>query len=669
MNGVAKAHEMLSTKIAVEDIKNIEYAWNIVLSELTRKNKILAKDDDNSKALTDRILDMQHVLNNPGEIFSESPKYDKNDPKKLLKWVDTKWINVANTWDPIQQYLRSKTPLKKLVIWDEDNITNYTGKQHLNRLAMNYLRRLHKHSPDLKMFMHSDNNLTFKFDGIRSKYKSSKTRNVIISFNEINVYNKSSQQYDFITNYSLSQLIKLCENYKIDISSSDRKDIKKIQEKLFKYKNITLKNDEKHWLQHMINKNKKVSDYLSPKYKQQHKRLTFLRKQRLKERRKWCVGWINFGIMSVPELKEYADGAGIKYDKKLNKKELRTYIFNVAKEVAEKAKKAQEHKKNDDDDESDQNNDDEDKDLNVFENIANFANFDVKDKINQQSTDRTIRQYAKKYHLYTDTFIGGTRKKKLIDFVAKHNMDESQMKKKCVPDYLKVICIHHNEAGHKLYNDDVVVDDDNDKTKSLLLGKPIGPWLEGTGAPANLLTCEGYSSDSPSFTSDSLPDSLKYMKNYPREKLWWDLDFELFQSSFSRLQASCDCTSGAQLPGCCAHIATVLWLIFFAINDLGVMWEDIISDNKRDISINNVINDMKIYKDWKSTQQKSYCFCGSSELDNHADGLIQCDGCKLYFHPICINQTMSQIQDSKVINQWHCPFCNSNRVWTIRHCW
>ena len=62
---------------------------------------------------------------------------------------------------------------------------------------------------------------------------------------------------------------------------------------------------------------------------------------------KWCVGWINFGTMSIAELQEYANGCDIKYDKTLNKKQLCNFIWTVVKQkIAANYKNEQEDDEN-----------------------------------------------------------------------------------------------------------------------------------------------------------------------------------------------------------------------------------------------------------------------------------------------------------------------------------
>ena len=90
----------------------------------------------------------------------------------------------------------------------------------------------------------------------------------------------------------------------------------------------------------------------------------------------------------------------------------------------------------------------------------------------------------------------------------------------------------------------------------------------------------------------NIPESLSYLKNYPTEKSWYDLDFTLFDSKLSRLQLRCSCRSGAQLPSCCAHGNSSVWLIYFVLfSDI----KEILKQTKRDKKIMENIVDLTSY--------------------------------------------------------------------------
>ena len=110
-----------------------------------------------------------------------------------------------------------------------------------------------------------------------------------------------------------------------------------------------------------------------------------------------------------------------------------------------------------------------------------------------------------------------------------------------------------------------------------------------------------------------MPESLSYLEDYPTEKSWYDLDFTLFDSKLSRLQLRCTCRSGAQLPGCCAHGNSSVWLIYFVLfSDIN----KILKQTKRDKQIMNNIVDLTPYSIYQSGLKKKlehWCFCGQQK--------------------------------------------------------
>ena len=161
-----------------------------------------------------------------------------------------------------------------------------------------------------------------------------------------------------------------------------------------------------------------------------------------------------------------------------------------------------------------------------------------------------------------------------------------------------------------------------------------------------------------------IPKSLSYLEKYPRKKSWYDLDFTLFDSKLARLQLRCNCRSGAQLPGCCSHGNSSVWLIYFVLfSD----YKEILKQTKRDKEImKNFINltPYSIYQKSKKARAKHWCYCQQEKNE----GWVQCDKCTKWYHPSCTGTTMEDIEKDKyTFNIWHCKFCQSNDVWVVRN--
>ena len=157
---------------------------------------------------------------------------------------------------------------------------------------------------------------------------------------------------------------------------------------------------------------------------------------------------------------------------------------------------------------------------------------------------------------------------------------------------------------------------------------------------------------------NGIPKSLEYLNEYPLEKSWYDINFDLFDSKFARLQAACTCRSGAQIPGCCAHISTCLWLIYYVSN--GNLYEAL-KEKKRDEMILKNINNLTGYKQYKLKNKHNFCVCKQDKDDD----IYMCDKCKRWYHASCLGAKPKEIQSMFKI--WYCKFCKGNSVWMVRN--
>eukprot|EP01084_Bolivina_argentea_P127041 224758_1 len=162
-----------------------------------------------------------------------------------------------------------------------------------------------------------------------------------------------------------------------------------------------------------------------------------------------------------------------------------------------------------------------------------------------------------------------------------------------------------------------------------------------------------------------LPHSLQYMERYPHEKLWYDLNFKLFNSQMSRVQFRCDCRSGSQLPSCCHHVAACLRLFWYTLCAEETLEQTLMKRSKRDIAIDNCMYDCTMYKQFQNDHpNEDGCIC----KEHKDEDTILCNSCGIWYHPTCVGTTWDDIMSSKyTYDEWWCRNCDINAVWTIRH--
>ena len=558
INSYVKRNAMCRKKIFCDDIHRMPKIWNICLADMIHEKTILMKDDENSEALTQRILDMRHVATNPADYWLyKIPKQNttKAAKKKSSKSGDEEeeqqqeeeestdcqsvndedqqesgeWVTVAEGWSNIVKYIQKcelKDVLKDLVKVKRCDVMSYNGKKYENSLTKGYLRRLNYEEKTFRLKMHKIDPFVYLFENVKSKWKSSKRYCVILSFQEIVLWQKSLR--------------------------------------LWKNKNceLTLAEDETHWLKWLQNDQKqKVSDFLSPKYKKRDEYLEKKRVQRMEKRRELWYGNVNVGKMKKQELLYFAKENQIDVQNAKTMKE----ILAVAKDWIKK-KKTEKNK----------------------QNVISTACASCKEADAQMRCSNC----------------------KLIRYCSKQ-------------------CQKNHWSKHKKICAKLKSKKNQDNT-----------------------------------TTPTIPQSLQYLKKYPVKKSWWDLDFTLFDSKLARLQAGCICRSGAQLPGCCAHAGSILWLIFFIL--FGNVAQ-ILKPSERDKRILKSIVDLTPYNRYRKSIKKDnsfWCVCRQDK----GEEFVQCDCCMIWYHPSCVSTTMEDIEsDRYVFDTWHCKFCDGDSVFVVRN--
>ena len=154
-------------------------------------------------------------------------------------------------------------------------------------------------------------------------------------------------------------------------------------------------------------------------------------------------------------------------------------------------------------------------------------------------------------------------------------------------------------------------------------------------------------------------------KKHRKAKSWYDLDFKLFNSQLSRLQQRCCCKSGAQLPGCCAHVGAILWLIFWCIFS-GI--EAALKLSKRDLQIRKSLINLRPFCDQqRKAKAKSDRWCPKCHTLNESEIFINCTSCARSYHIKCVNMNYEQYQNENKISRWHCEACTSWDAFVVRN--
>ena len=337
---MVKRNKFARTKINRNDIKRVPWVWDIGLADLIREKKILMKDDENSTALTARILDMRHCATNPADFFwkpktkATSQKKSKKKSKRSQNEQDDDdaddvdvddeeqteseeddeieemeneddWETVAIGWTKMIKYIKTSA-LKDLFVElnvKRHDVKNYPGKDFERYLTRGYLKRMNFNEKQFKLQRHRKCPQVFMFVNMKSKWKSSKKYSIILNFREIHLFNLSYKKWK-------------------DPSST-----------------ITIQKDEQHWYKWLkCGRMQPVSTFLSKKYKARQQELDKRRVERMNHRRRYYYGLINVGKMKKAELIYFAREHEVIIDEKMEKKQLRDYILEALKQRKTKEK-------------------------------------------------------------------------------------------------------------------------------------------------------------------------------------------------------------------------------------------------------------------------------------------------------------------------------------------
>ena len=729
-----KRFKFLRTEICVEDIPRIPAIWNIALSDIIHEDIKLMQDSDRTDCFVDRMLDMRYVSINPIDIYASPQKRkktktqrkkacidededeheqienesesesDKEIDAKFYKHNRAKYKTVAKGWDEISDYILKEPHLKEIFTQcTKEDIKSFIGRCYSNNNCLAYLRRCKLNSPKLTLQINTENPLVWRFHNVKSKYKSAQRYDIMVSVDEHVLYNESVKKYKN-------------KDESIQISKSEQHWLK--------------------WLENGQPRDENnvpsVAQYLDISYKNDYKILQQIREAIRKKKRKYIYGKINFGKFKKSQLIKYCEENSIEIQEKATNKSLRMIIVKTLKERQEQC--TVEAEKTNIDEKQTKNVQKEPNWFELSEDeletqcdeinwykkcckgwksfsdvrmndlrkwICHHPHIHVPYQQNKRHyTKDTALRYVCQYYYRKQHNLIATDHRNDADDEQQHVVHATQ----CVDDIEEEGDEETEEESEKEDSDgstqstshDVAMDIDNESTttettteseldeyipdSSMLsdyseeIERKLQQELEGEAlidsSDEDMNPYINYQQNRTEI--QDLPSSLKYLKKYPKEKWWFDINFELFNSFISRLQYRCTCRSGAQLPGCCAHVGTILWLLWYTCN-CKRLDNDLLRESKRDCKIKKSILDLTLYKKWekmKNEEKKDItgergCLCNNDDIDEE---LIKCDSCSLWYHPSCCNTTWKDIQHDKwTQNVWWCNICEENTVYVIRN--
>ena len=706
-----KRNKFCYSEIHVEDICRVPAIWRICAVDMIELDVKLMKDDTYSEQLTDQLIDMRQVAINPADIYWRKParslkrvqqidmepqncdyaqlsEEESNDEEEeddeddedededdyngddeeeengeeengeeengnqendqdeekhttiaqaakanirnktgYVEMIedneyDDDWVVLGKGWSQISEAFRNSELAALLSGFTESDFLDYIGNDFRLKLTRQYLKRIYLNTPNLKLLKHKVEQYTFLLQNMRSKWRIAKYYNVVLVFNQIFYWLQSLKKYN--------------------------------EEKQHKHSKTRLPHDETHWYEWLIHgKEEPVSKFLHQKYFDQHEILVKRAQIRLKNAKKnWYKG-INLKKAKKAELKDLAEELELDIAlRKASKKELLAAIKKY-RNVEEPSNPPQQQKRQQQPSKSTTK-------VSKMQALTQQQKEEIKQKaeecglyskILQQSpftfTKATIpkmKQYCRTNHIL---YHSADRKHQILKRILDHATNQANGADGNDGD--------DEDNGYEADGDDADGDDaDGDDAD--------GDDADGDVEVMDLSNLPNEPTIFRAVKPTAYGTGLEYMKEYPvKEKLWFDINFQLFHSKLARLQHRCECFAGAQLPGPCAHTCTAIMLVYYAIFG-GI--EDFLKLSSRERKIKRNINDLT---NWSIFKKKLEWYCVVCKHYKQGEDFINCEGCGGWYHPECLGLTMDEIKaDEALCEIWHCPHCLGLSVWVAR---
>ncbi len=151
------------------------------------------KDHDDNEIQTNRLLEMQTVINNPCDKYwrkrpANRKRTDKSVPLPPKLPFDDGFETKAEGFENVKLWIQQSEWLRALNLTAED-AKDLIGRQFQHKLADRYLRWLHS---NFRIKEWKTNRYVLKFENLKSKYCSSQYRHVILNFEEVVKYRQLS---------------------------------------------------------------------------------------------------------------------------------------------------------------------------------------------------------------------------------------------------------------------------------------------------------------------------------------------------------------------------------------------------------------------------------------------------------------------------------------------
>ena len=312
---------------------------------------------------------------------------------------------------------------------------------------------------------------------------------------------------------------------------------------------------------------------------------------------------------------------------------------------------------------------------------------------------RQERRKKRRYFFYGNTNISKLKKKELIDFAKKHFVPLPMHGKQILKskDELKLYLLIQLKSENLFNNNDnhsVINDDERHIIRPLKCTKKYGkcccfkPNVIECDEEKNVkcdeptkckcVNCDHYFCNNHTTVeilkahilkcgnkgNQRLTLREKQPHDGPSVKSWYDLNFKLFNSKLARLQQRCCCKSGAQLPGCCAHLGSMLWLIFWSIFS-GITKALTLSE--RDKLIRKRLIDLTAFcQKQRKAKDDSIHWCPRCHtLQPATVKWVNCIECFKWYHRKCAKIKIDEYQEKR--KNWLCEICTTWKGWTARH--
>ena len=176
-------------KVWAAEIPFISQYATIAMGHHNAYSCVYQRDHVDNMIQTKRLLEMRNVVENPCASFwiPRPPNRKKkkgaaaSQPLPPRAPYDDGFNTVAQTRDAVRQWLHQCRWLKGLKLKAEDG-QDLVGRQFQHRLCHRYIRFL---ETNFRLKVHKTNRCVLKFENLKSKYKSSTKRHVLLNFTHV----------------------------------------------------------------------------------------------------------------------------------------------------------------------------------------------------------------------------------------------------------------------------------------------------------------------------------------------------------------------------------------------------------------------------------------------------------------------------------------------------